>query len=523
VAGAPRYLDVNSYQPDFSQGRKIFNKRCFLLLDSNLIDYGEFLSKVIPNERRTKSQLSTYRFVYTSLHKEVIEEVRIRKGLKIETLSSLSEKYQAGNLPGTADQGDGLDSQDSVKLHTRIPQAEVQERKPTNEQPNLLTSMSDQSMHQVIHDQSGQELATRTDAEQVNKDSKIVIHLSTEEQSDGDTRDKETTDGRLVALARKIERLFKSPGADRNQHRRRLTILFLLISIAAGLVGTYIVKLLITGGWSVLTGDDRSSTTFQIYYDGCLKLRESGEYVPNNLTKCVPETVANEFVDQLKDCKVFNNHLRKIGDELAQDAYRDDIRRKILASIATYTSYGANNSGSNVAESGTLSSAKSTPFSIQLDFNRSKLCVDQIVSAKDSDFSRKLTDRSPSREEVAGANPKANKSPEKEQNRIVHNDSRPPQTLPATRVHPQGSRESTPEKTPSPVVRPSPNTIEGANTNVARPPSETQTPQSITDQKTNTNQKSSQTTRSNNSNAPQRATPSQATPPKRRRGKKGRS
>lgn len=212
-----------------------------------------------------------------------------------------------------------------------------------------------------------------------------------------------------------------------------------------------------------------------------------------------------------------------MGDELAQDAYRNEIRRKILTSIASYTTYGSNRSGSNVAESSTLSSTKSTQFLIELEFDRSKVCVDQIVSAKDSDFSRKLTDRSPPKEEVA-ANPPANKSPEREQNRTAQTNSRSQQTLPATRVHSQGSPESTtPEKTPSPVLHSSPNTVGGVNTNVGRTPSETPTPQSTTNQDTNTNQNTSPTARSNNSNMTQRAAPSPAKTSKRKRSKKGRT
>jgi hypothetical protein len=521
VTDNPQFLEASTYQTREIQSEyRIINKRkCFLLLDEIVPDYESFLSKVIYNNAQDKSNLSSYQFIYTSEHQSVVEEARIRRGLEVETLTSLREKYRASRQPVKQRSEANLVSLQEEKPLAEPTQGEVQKNELINKLPHQEPMPANRLLSPATQSQSELELErTDADIEPTDRGTRLIIPISQDKPPDEDEQDQEPPDGRLVAWARATERFFKGNKEARGKRFSKV-VFILFFFIIVFYLGSRLLSPLIAQILSLFTGNTDASATTIIYYDGCRNLKGGEETSSNIPLKCQPEQIAREFLSRLKGCKPYDEHLSHLLTVSGQDGileYNRSIQDQIKSSLADPSLH---NKRSN-DDIQSLSKTRSTGFAVKLEFTNSRLCIDRILSAPDSDFLNSPIDDTP----VVTNNPTPQPA-RKTEGGTNSRDVTPALPGPISARPPTATPSKSPSKTPIPTpppitgAMPNNNATEGVSPNKTPPsvpPSVDQNSAPDAVSRPNQNQ-----TRTNNSNKSQPAPMVQGERPKRKRGKRG--
>lgn len=395
-----RVLDPVTYvSGDIRTPGRIYDRKCFLQLDRSVRDYENFLYEALLGNREAPTGLPGYRFVYTSEHDAVIEEVRLRRGLKIETLTSLRERYllesgaheeepQAQTRNEHAEIARGASAGGDPRGHDPGPSAQAGGLVPTKEPAREV------NRHQETGRGWGAEAA---EGSQFGKSSRVVVDIdqgSTHEEGAAARADE--SDASFGALARQFQKTYKA--------NRGLFLLLVLI-ILGGLLGAVLVR---SGIWSYLTGYSLSSRAAPIYYDGCRKERGDISDFSAPTQKCQPEYVADEFERQLQRCTAYEDHLkalRREGGQTAVNNYRDKIRDDIRLSLEDPQLNQLLRTGSALS----LNRKISAGFVVALNFKGSNNCINEILNNPQSEFTWTRTAPTPTPLPVVEASPQIEK------------------------------------------------------------------------------------------------------------------
>ena len=346
-------LDANAYADGaLLLPGHVHDGRCFLLLDRDVPDYGAFLANALLDDPQSPSGLPAYHFVYTSKHATVLEQVWLRRGLKVETLTSLKGGHVgAGSARETPRQPPrpGREERPLATPSHATPQAPAPE--------HILATRADES--------SGEPAATSPAApapppvptsrhEEVSTGSNIEMPVKYRPRSRAS--ETEPSDGRLVTLARLIERPFRSRVFRVGSGGIKL----LKVALVAAAAAVGIVLVVYLSRRALMHVTDGSEKT--VYYYGC-KNETGGSAQATQ--KCMPDKVAEDFTTRLGNCEQFRDYPDR-------DRYREKLKEQITKSIANGQT--------------SLSSTDPASFPIKLNFTGGDICLEQIIENGAPDF-----------------------------------------------------------------------------------------------------------------------------------------
>jgi hypothetical protein len=445
-AAAPGLLDVSTYQgkqPELDQN--VSNRRCFLLLDEDVPDYIKFLSKVLQRDRRTKLNLSSYQFVYTSKHEDIIKGVRSRQGLEIETLSSLKAKAPKEKRSQKEQQNSSSLEYDDGAFPANQSQTEIS----TDESVNDFAENGVEPWGRSFTDAAYQQFllsseASRTDGARTDRVSRIEIQVPIRRPPDERERNQGASDETRLPVPGRFEQISTWLRANRSPvTNRNILLAIALIFVIAGYM---ILSPVIRDALSYLLGTSKRFPEDTIYYTGCLKSKSSENDLADSRTRCTPEYVAEQFLIQLRRCETYNTQMRKFDDERTKDEYNQSIKEQIKDSIAD-SEFGNKRSGK--FDKSPLSETESTKFKVELKFDQSAQCLQMILDAESSDFLKTAppTDRPT---QIVNTNPSTNTKTTN--NKTSNTNPRNPTPSPtrATAASPTRPPRPTPSRTTTP-------------------------------------------------------------------------
>jgi hypothetical protein len=444
---------------------RVHDRRCFLLMDSDVPDYERFLSEVLLADPRAPSDLPSYRFVYTSRHKGVLDEVRLRRGLKVETLALLRRSYTGeAPVPGGARSRPPRPEEKGEDLDAEPAPAERPVSDTPGDTPKPEPGPSEQPADAAAHERMAPAVPTVRHDEAREADATSRMEMPAIYTPRAPSREQGMSDGCLVALAKLVERTFRPrPGGRNLLERHGQAIIAVVALLLAVLLVAYIFKSVRNSGGS----------TAEIYYYGCIKeAHANGVSSAATPQKCMADEVAEEFLTRLGYCDQYKVYLRTLNDEKGQSAiinYNQEIRNSIGRSIAE----SPPNKRSGRQDNSPLSTTTPTYFEVLLDFNGSEVCVNNIVGEFDPDFKKEGL---PSPTPTPTPKPTATPTPAPVGD---HDDRRSPTPAPTVipktpTPTPTPPRPVTPTPTPTQTQTPTPTPVTpGANNSNAGQPTPT--------------------------------------------------
>jgi hypothetical protein len=352
----PHLLNAHRYQTETLPFHfNLSNRKCFLLLDKTVPDYREFLAKAISNDAQSEANLSSYQFVYTSQHEEVLKEARLRKGLEIATLDSLTARQVKEPR---------LKKQPQAKSPVIQPSDEFQSWWSQSDKPESESAQThSEHRHELSEDEARSLSGPRT---------RIVVPMPPAQETNNNGASTATDEGPLVEVARRVERFFKSPfgenyttGRSRNFRPAGFFILFILSALMGYFIYTSIIRKVL------LDNSAQNPPQGTISYLGCKKSAAP------DVKECTPDYLANAFLEKIMNCAGYNENL--------SDEERAELRRQIKDEIKkSIIDPQMKNERAGKDENDPLSSKEPTQFAIKLKFAGGEKCLEKILAENDN-------------------------------------------------------------------------------------------------------------------------------------------